>query len=175
MVHLQHDRDGPRRQVPVRCGPRLCLLKGCEKRFSPRHPLSRYCSAECVHAARLWSRRLAGRRYRSSEGGKACRRRQSSRYRERVRQRREEVESPLGCGEGHQETSGSERISCSRPGCYERFSPERRSPLKRFCCALCRKALRRVRQREARWGWRHGSDFGESRWERFRGPPAGFS
>ena len=46
-------------------------------------------------------------------------------------------------GEGHQETVGSEKIPCSRPGCYEVFPPDRRWPLKKFCCALCRD-LRRI-------------------------------
>ena len=41
--------------------------------------------------------------------------------------------------EGHQEEASSEKIPCSRPGCYELFPPDRRSPLKKFCCALCRK------------------------------------
>jgi len=40
---------------------------------------------------------------------------------------------------------------CDRPGCYERFAQRRRSPLQRFCCAGCRRALERVRERERRW------------------------
>src|SRR5208337_2916799 len=68
----------------------------------------------------------------------------------------------------------SEKIPCSRPGCYELFPPQRRSPLKKFCCALCRQALRRVRQREARWQRRPSSLPAAERREPFRGPPAGF-
>ena len=37
-----------------------------------------------------------------------------------------------------------------RPGCYVLFLPAPRSPDRRFCSASCRRALRRVRQREAR-------------------------
>jgi hypothetical protein len=148
-------------------------LKGCEQWFYPHHPRARYCSQACCDAARDWSVWQAARRYRATEAGKERRREQARRYRERVRQRREAAEQSAAC-EGHQKAENSEKIPCSRPGCYELFSPVRRSPLKRFCCALCRKALRRVRQREARWGWRDASVSEEDRWERFRGPPLGF-
>ena len=171
MVSIQHDCSSSRRQVPAHCRARICLLKGCETWFSPSHPLSRYCSEACGQAARLWSRRLAAERYRASDQGKERRRQQSCRYRERVRQRQEEIQPLAVVSEGHQEETDSEKIPCSRPGCYERFPLSRRSPLKKFCCALCREALRRVRQREARWEQRHGFASDQDRWERFHGPP----
>jgi hypothetical protein len=143
-------------------------LKGCEQWFSPPHPLSRYCSPACAAAARLWSRRRAGQRYRASEQGKQRRRQQACRYRERVRKREEALGS---AAEGHQEVDDSQKILCSRPGCYERFAPERRSPLKKFCCALCREALRRVRQREARWQRGFLARAEERHGDRYRGPP----
>jgi hypothetical protein len=173
---LQHDDSALRWQAPVRSRPRICLLKGCEKWFCPDHPRSRYCTDACRDAARDWSMWEAARRYRATEHGKERRRQQSRRYRQRVRERRREAaaaEQTLPC-EGHQEADDSEKIPCCRPGCYELFSPEPRSPLKKFCCALCREALRRVRQREARWGWRRLDLSEEDRWERFRGPPTGF-
>ena len=40
---------------------------------------------------------------------------------------------------------------CDRPGCYESFVPQRRSPLQRFCSHTCRSALERVQERERRW------------------------
>jgi hypothetical protein len=171
LVLVQHDSDWPRRQAPIHCRSRICLLKGCERRFSPRHPLGRYCSSACREAARRWSLWQAGRRYRASVRGKACRRRQACRYRERVRQRREgESAGPPVPREGHQDAANSEKIPCSRPGCYELFSPPCRSPLKRFCSCLCREALRRVRRREARWGHRRDSPFAHDRPERSDGP-----
>jgi hypothetical protein len=130
--------------------PRICLLKGCEKWFCPFRHSARYCSQACRDAARRWSRWRAARRYRTSVSGRGCRREQARRYRERLRLRRENVgEEPAAC-EGHQEVVDAEKIPCSRPGCYELFLPEQRSPLKRFCSCLCREALRYVRQREAR-------------------------
>lgn len=146
------DNSGPR--------TRRCLLKGCEQPFQPRHPLARYCGAACQAAARRWSRSRAARRYRATAGGKACRRQQASRYRERLRERHRaesttaaatESESAQQPREGHQEGEFSEKIRCHRPGCYERFSLQPRSPCQRFCGPLCRQALRRVLERERRW------------------------
>ena len=173
---LQHDYSSLKKQAPAGAvrrrmvaRPRKCLLKGCEQWFCPDHPLSRYCSDACRKAARKWSLWQAARRYRATEHGKRRRREQSHRYRSRVRERQ------LADCEGHHKADDSEKIPCSRPGCYELFSAEHRSPLKRFCCALCREALRRVRQREARWGWRRCDRFEASNYQRFRGPPEEFS
>ncbi len=66
---------------------RLCLLKGCERRFHPRRPGERYCSEECRRAARDWSRWKAQQSYRATAAGKEKRNGQSRRYRQRVRDR----------------------------------------------------------------------------------------
>ena len=143
----QH-RTSPRR--------RLCLLKGCAGWFRPVHPLARYCSGVCRQAARRWTLWRANRRYRRSEQGKACRREQCRRRRERCppRDGRSTCEAmgceAMGC-EGYQEADAEKKISCSRPGCYACFDAEPRSPLKKFCSRVCRRALRRVLEREARW------------------------
>jgi hypothetical protein len=42
-------------------------------------------------------------------------------------------------------------LPCRRPGCYVLFPLRPRVPQQRFCCGLCRQALRRVLDREARW------------------------
>jgi len=166
-----HDNGESSRQEPGACRARICLLKGCEQWFSPVHSLARYCSAACRRAARRWSRWQAARRYRASEEGKECRRRQACRYRERVRQRREAPAAAPAAFEGHQEATEFEIIPCSRPGCYVLFAPESRSPLKKFCCALCQRALRRVHQREARWRGRTFSPASPCRDARLRSPP----
>ena len=46
---------------------------------------------------------------------------------------------------------------CDRPGCYVLYPPSIRCREQKFCSSCCRLALRRVRQRESRWRWRHGS------------------
>jgi hypothetical protein len=66
---------------------RLCLLKGCERRFDPRRAAQRYCSEECRRAARRWSRWKAQQSYRATAAGKDKRNEQSRRYRERVKTR----------------------------------------------------------------------------------------
>ena len=150
----QHCAPSPRR--------RSCLLKGCETSFRPVHPLARYCSGVCQQAARRWTRWRANRRYRRSQQGKASRREQCRRRRQR------------GCAppasdstqrEGYQEADAEKKISCARPGCYECFAEAPRSPLKKFCSHVCRRALRRVLEREARWRRRL------KRVARFLGPP----
>jgi hypothetical protein len=67
---------------------RRCLLKGCDRRFHPRHARQRYCSQDCRAAARKWSRWKAQQRYRATQPGKQKRNGQSQRYRERVRSRK---------------------------------------------------------------------------------------
>lgn len=93
---------------------RHCLLKGCDSSFQPTYPFTRYCCADCFVAAQQWSedirrvcsagaRRLsqqkANRKYRSSEKGKACRREQSRRYRQRCRERQNQPADPPPEGE----------------------------------------------------------------------------
>ena len=56
-------------------------------------------------------------------------------------------------GEGQRPTEIPRKscgLPCSRPGCYVLFLPSVRGPDQKFCSDSCRKALRRVRQREAR-------------------------
>lgn len=169
---------GPKRGSPQSAGGqgagkglgrarRLCLLKGCEKWFMPGHALERYCSDDCRRQAERWRRWNAALRYRATEGGKEKRRAQCRRNRERRRKRREAKPEPDR--EGHRKRPPGELFSCDRPGCYELFERSRRSPLQRFCCSSCRKALRRVELREAgilrkdRGGARAGSPRRNSR------------
>lgn len=67
---------------------RLCLLKGCERRFRPRQAGQRYCGGQCRKAARTWSRWKAQEKYRATAAGKQQRNGQSRRYRERVENRK---------------------------------------------------------------------------------------
>ena len=47
---------------------------------------------------------------------------------------------------------------CDRPGCYEGFVRQRRSPLERFCSHECRRAMERAWERGALWArrWQRG-------------------
>jgi len=152
---------------PHRCGRRRCLLKGCGQWFQPTHPQCRYCSATCREAARCWRRWHAQQKYRSSHKGREHRQQQARRYRERCRSRLPPVAAPSGASsaaaappsngtsrEGKRPAEKSEEVPlspCDRPGCYVLFAVGAAYQRRRFCCVLCRKALRCVLQREARW------------------------
>lgn len=152
----------------VRTAPRKCLLKGCDRYFSPNHPLDRYCGCECKQAARRWRVAKANLNYRASENGKQKRREQAARYRSRCKERQahcrpqhqasqqetacqSDAEQPVSPREGYHKSQSHENSCCHRPGCYQRFTPALRSPLQRFCCPCCHKALRAVLIRERRW------------------------
>jgi len=149
---------------------RRCLLKDCEQPFRPAHPRARYCSPRCREGARQWSRWLANRNYRGSQRGKERRRQQSQRNRQRRLQgpsddaNQPATRTPLLGGEGYQQEDFQkkspchQKSACHRPGCYECFVIPRRSPLKKFCSTLCRRALGAVLQREARWWKRQHTD-----------------
>ena len=137
--------------VPWRLGRRICLLKDCGQSFRALHPFSRYCGWVCRAAARRWRRRLANRRYRSSEQGRCCRRAQACRYRKRVRQGQRAACCSRAEVEGYPNSRGEESFPCRRPGCYEWFIKTARSLLQKFCSSGCRHALRRVLIRERRW------------------------
>lgn len=157
---LHHDRRSSPGQGSCR-GPRQrrCLLKGCEQFFKPEHAQARYCSPSCREAAGRWRRWRANQTWRKTEGGRECRRQQSCRYCERVQQRREAEQAAMeqvaeADREGERPAEAGEKTPCARPGCYARFVPSRRCPHQCFCSCLCRKALRRVIQRERLWGRR---------------------
>lgn len=159
MAHLKLASQSDTSQVSsTRIGRRLCLHERCERNFLPSHPLDRYCSPQCLHAARRWQVRYANQRYRRSENGKLRRKEQSQRYRQRSIERKShqadesvpvlELNEPA---EGYTKDSAHEKSCCRRPGCYRRFTPPPQSPLKKFCSSRCRKALRRVILRERKW------------------------
>ena len=173
-----------------------CLLKGCERWFWPTRPQSRYCSAGCRQQARRWRRWQASRRWRASERGRVSRRQQGQRYRQRRRQAQAAEAAaqatsppeppapevmPAAAQEPHPSVGREGQRPaifcddfpvhpCHRPGCYALFPLSARSPGQRFCCAQCRRALRRVLDREAKWRRRQRRRCGPSRW-RGRAPP----
>jgi hypothetical protein len=146
---------------------RRCLLKGCEQWFQPTHPRCCYCSDACRKAARCWRRWRAQQKYRASPQGRKHRQQQACRYRERCQNRPPVVStsattvcaaaSALGNGavrEGkrlREKSAGIPLCPCDRPGCYVLFAAGFVYNPRRFCSPQCRKALRCVLQREARW------------------------
>ena len=96
--HLRTARNRQRVRSPR---SRTCLLKGCERRFRPLRPLTRYCSEQCREEARRWREWKARHRYRQSEGGKQKRRAQCRRYRLRSKRARAANQGPRRPREGH--------------------------------------------------------------------------
>ena len=87
----EDQEHGRRKRSTRRPRTRGCLLKGCEQRFHPLDARQRYCSPQCRRAARQWSRWKAQQSYRATAAGKEKRNGQSQRYRERVRNRQQQV------------------------------------------------------------------------------------
>lgn len=159
--HLSSLRQEARRP----CRARRCLLKGCERWFTPTHPQSRYCSGACRAAARRWRRAQASRRYRASPAGRARRREQQQRYRQRRREQATASADVLAACEGQRPACPGEdfvECLCARPGCYVTFWVNPTRSCRRFCSLVCRRALRRVLDREARYRQRR------RRWRRER-------
>jgi hypothetical protein len=76
---------------------------------------------------------------------------------------REGQRAAFFCGE-------AEGRPCDRPGCYCLFVPGKCAPAQRFCSVSCRRALRRVLDREARWRQRRRRGAQERRWGTARPP-----
>lgn len=149
--YLPHSGRGPEK---CRRRPRRCLLKGCQRLYSPEHWRSRYCSEACRQAATRWRRWQACQRYRTSAKGQQRRREQSRRYRQRIRQRQAASAEAAAPREGQRIFAGTENSAeqpCDRPGCYQLFPVAQQHLCKRFCSLACRLALRCVLDREARY------------------------
>jgi hypothetical protein len=169
--HLSSQRQEARR--PRRA--RRCLLKGCERWFTPSYAQSRYCSGACREAARRWRRAQASRRYRASVAGRERRRAQQQRYRQRQRQRATDAASAdvPAVREGQRPACPGEdfvECLCARPGCYVTFWVNRARSCRRFCSLACRLALRRVLDREWRYRQRRRRWRRERRRRRAPGP-----
>ena len=149
---------------------RRCLLKGCERWFRPVRPQCRYCSDACRRAAQRWRRWRAQQKYRASGNGRQHRQQQARRYRQQRQRARPPAARPppvaaAACAaarhggsatpcEGkrlHEKGDHAWLCPCDRPGCYVLLTGAGPYQARRFCCALCRQALRAVLQREARW------------------------
>jgi hypothetical protein len=137
---------------------RICLLKGCGRRFVPRPQdllRAKYCSPACREKAKKWK----AWQKRHSEEGREAKRGQDRRFRkthpdyfrqyrrensERVR----EIEraSKRCCRSRNFASAPGDvhkvppmKIACRRPGCYRFLSMVGRSP---YCSDSCRKVMR---------------------------------
>jgi hypothetical protein len=143
-------RTSPRR--PRRLRARICLRKGCGRKYQPRCWNQRYCQeSECKRLVRRWqaSRRQARRRQQESAKAEHA-------AAERARRRRvpssSQVPKPSGvaAARGHAAKIFSPFPLCDRPGCHEVPQKSGRSQ-RRYCGSACRQAVQRVLDRERKW------------------------
>ena len=148
---MAHDEDLTKsEQGQYFCRSRRCLLKGCEHKFQPKVPSSRYCSEECREKARLWRIRRASEQYRRTAKGKIkrCKQARDRRQRAKIQKCDETGATGASVGDHHESHQG---VMCARVGCYERVLLTRRSPCQKYCSCGCCLAMHRVIERERRW------------------------
>lgn len=151
----RHDKPKCRCRRPR---TRVCLRKGCGRKYQPRRWNQHYCQdPECLRLVRRWQAAKRQAKRRQHEAAK-------SQHAEAERVRRQSIRSSpqapkppeIGAARGH----AAKIISptpmgsiCDRPGCHEPVLKLGRSQA-RYCCWACRQAVRRVVDRERKWQFR---------------------
>jgi hypothetical protein len=145
-----------------RLGWRICLRKGCGRRYQARQYNQRYCQdPECLGEVRRWQ---GVKRQQKCRSQPEARQRHAEAERQRRKQRASEVQRPSN-GESAATDPAvivpadpgawSRRrthpeIFCDRPGCYEPVRDSPRAPAS-YCGDECRGAMRQARDRERKW------------------------
>jgi hypothetical protein len=131
---------------------RLCLRKGCGRRFQPRRWNQRYCQdPACLRLLRRWqaAQRQAKRRQDdTAKGQHAAAQRARRQIAKSVPQPLKEPEA--AAARGHAAKIFFLRPLCQRPGCYEPPHKSARNQAT-YCCFTCRQAVHRVVDRERKW------------------------
>ena len=131
---------------------RICLRKGCGRKYQPRSWNQRYCQEpECQRQVRRWQAARRQAKHRQDDDARA-RHAQAERAR---RQRAKSVvpgrSTPRGCaGAWSRGRTFFSLPLCDRPGCHESPLTSIRNPA-RYCCPACRQAVRNVQDRERKW------------------------
>jgi hypothetical protein len=151
-VGFHHDKPHCRCR---RLRTRVCLRKGCGRKYQPRRWNQHYCQdPECLRLVRRWqaARRQAKRR--QAEAAKAQHAEAERARRQRATSSPQALEPPeVGVARGHAAKIFSPTPMCDRPGCHEPVVKSGRNQA-RYCCSACREAVRRVRDRERKWRFR---------------------
>jgi len=151
-VGHRHDKPKCRCRRPR---TRVCLRKGCGRKYQPRRWNQHYCQdPECLRLVRRWqaARRQAQRR--QDEAAKAQHAETERARRQRTTSSPQAPKPPeIAAARGHAARIFSPTSMCDRPGCHEPVSKSGRSQA-RYCCSACRQAVRRVVDRERKWQFR---------------------
>lgn len=149
----RHDKPNCRcRSRPRRPRARLCLRKGCGRRYQPQRWNQRYCQdPECLRLVRRWQAARRQARRRQGAAAKAQHAEAQRTRRRRAASLPQVLKKPkAAAARGHAAEILFPTSLCDRPGCHE-------PPLKagrqqaRYCCPACRQAVCRVRDRERKW------------------------
>lgn len=145
-------------------GARICLRKGCGRRYVPRRWNQRYCQdPECLRLLRRWQ---AARRQRRCRAMPQRRQKHAEAQQQRRKQLKANGAKPPGgpttCCNAQKREAWSRSKNffrgplCSRPGCYQPPRHSIRAPAC-YCDDSCRIAVRRVNDRERKWLARNSS------------------
>jgi hypothetical protein len=148
-VGRRHDKPNGRCRRPRM---RVCLRKGCGRKYQPRRWNQHYCQdPECLRLVRRWqaARRQAKRR--QDDAAKAQHAATERARRQRITPSPQTPKPPeIAAARGHAANIFSPTPLCDRPGCHEPPPKSGRSQA-RYCCPACRQAVGRVLDRERKW------------------------
>ena len=142
-----HKLNGRRRPRP-----RLCLRKGCGRKYTPRRWNQHYCQdSECLRLVRRWQAAKRQARRRQDDAAKAQHAEAQRVRRQRVISSPQPPKAPeVAEARGHAAKILSPTPICDRPGCHETPPKSGRNQAK-YCCSACRQAVQRVLDRERKW------------------------
>ncbi len=148
----RHDKPNGRCRRPR---TRVCLRKGCGRKYQPRRWNQHYCQdPECLRLVRRWQAAKRQAKRRQDEAVKLQHAEAERVRRQRIPSSPQAPKPPeIGAARGHAAEIFSPTSLCDRPGCHEPVPKTGRSQA-RYCCETCREAVRRVRDRERKWQFR---------------------
>jgi hypothetical protein len=131
---------------------RICLRKGCGRKYTPRCWNQCYCQdPECLRLVRRWQAAKRQAKLRQDEAVKARHAQAQRARRRRVISLPQPPKKPkVAAARGHAAKIFFPRPFCDRPGCFESPLKSNRNQAK-YCCAACRRAVGRVLDRERKW------------------------
>jgi hypothetical protein len=140
------------RQRPRRPRLRLCLRKGCGRKYTPQCWNQHYCQdPECLRLVRRWQAAKRQAKRRQDEAVKAQQAKSQRARRQRVKSSPQPPpQLEVAPARGHAAKISLPNPFCERPGCYEEPPKSGRNQAK-YCCRSCRQAAHRVLDRERKW------------------------
>ena len=131
---------------------RVCLRKGCGRKYQPWRWNQRYCQdPECLRLVRCWQAAKRQAKRRQDEAAQSQHAEAERVRRQRATSLPQEPKPPdVGAARGHAATIFPPTPLRDRPGCHEPPLKSGRSQA-RYCCPACRQAVGRVLDRERKW------------------------